>query len=135
MMRKSLLGMVAVIAACTPAANVGITPARTPLEALRWSIDSLVNQPKFERATLGFLIVDPKTGDTLYSHNAGKLFVPASNQKILSGSVALAQLGADYRYRTTFVTHGKITNGVLDGDLIVIGRGDPTVSDRTRSST
>ena len=135
MMRKSLFGMLAATTvACTPAANVGVTPSRTPLQALRWSIDSLVNQPMFARTTLGFLVVDPKTGDTLYSHNAGKLFVPASNQKLLSGSVALAQLGADYRYRTTFVTHGKITNGVLDGDLIVIGRGDPTVSDRVKGN-
>lgn len=134
-MRKSMMGMLFVaVAACTPAMNSGIAPVRTPLEALRWSIDSLVNQPKFERATLGFLVVDPNAGDTLYSHNAGKLFVPASNQKILSGSVALAQLGADYRYRTTFVTHGKIANGVLDGDLIVIGRGDPTVSDRVKGN-
>lgn len=135
MMRKSMMGILFVaLVACTPTANSGIAPARTPREALRWSIDSLVNQPKFAPATLGFLVVDPKTGDTLYSHNAGKLFVPASNQKILSGSVALAQLGADYRYRTTFVTHGKIANGVLDGDLIVIGRGDPTVSDRVKGS-
>ncbi|MEP6508482.1 MAG: D-alanyl-D-alanine carboxypeptidase/D-alanyl-D-alanine-endopeptidase [Gemmatimonadales bacterium] len=135
MMRKSMMGMLFVaVAACTPAMNSGVTPVRTPLEALRFSIDSLVNQPKFARATLGFLVVDPNAGDTLYSHNAGKLFVPASNQKILSGSVALAQLGADYRYRTTFVTHGKIANGVLDGDLIVIGRGDPTVSDRVKGN-
>lgn len=135
MMRKSMIGMfVVVAAACTPTTNTGITPVRTPLQALRWSIDSLVNQPKFVRATLGFLVVDPKTGDTLYSHNAGKLFVPASNQKILSGTVALAQLGADYRFRTTFVTHGKIENGVLNGDLIVIGRGDPTVSDRVKGN-
>ncbi len=135
MMRKSMIGMFVVAAvACTPATNTGITPVRTPLQALRRSIDSLVNQPRFARATLGFLVVDPKTGDTLYSHNAGKLFVPASNQKILSGSVALAQLGADYRYRTTFVTHGKVENGVLNGDLIVIGRGDPTVSDRVKGN-
>ena len=135
MMRKSLMGMLGVAAAaCAPAANVGVTPVRSPLQSLRWSIDSLVNQPMFARTTLGFLVVDPKTGDTLYSYNVGKLFVPASNQKLLSGSVALAQLGADYRYRTTFVTHGKIANSVLDGDLIVIGRGDPTVSDRVKGN-
>ena len=122
------------VTACTSAPNVGVTPVRSPLQQLRWSIDSLVNQPQFARTLLGFLVVDPKTGDTLYSHNAGKLFMPASNQKLLTGSTALAQLGADYRFRTTFVTRGKITNGVLDGDLIVIGRGDPTVSDRVKGN-
>lgn len=134
MRRFSVAATVVVVTACTSSPNIGVTPARTPLQQLRWSIDSLVNQPKFARANLGFLVVDPKTGDTLYSHNAGKLFIPASNQKLLTSSTALAQLGADYRFRTTFVTHGKITNGVLDGDLIVIGRGDPTVSDRVKGN-
>lgn len=123
-----------VTAACATSPNVGVTPMRSPLQRLRWSIDSLVNQPQFARANLGFLVVDPKTGDTLYSHNAGKLFVPASNQKILTSTTSLVQLGPDYRFRTTFVTHGKIANGVLDGDLIVIGRGDPTVSDRVKGN-
>ena len=134
-MRKALIAALACgVSACAPSPSVSVVPVRTPLQSLRWSIDSLVNQPRFARATLGFLVIDPNAGDTLYSHNAGKLFMPASNQKILTGSVSLVQLGADYRFRTTFVTHGKIANGVLDGDLIVIGRGDPTVSDRVKGN-
>lgn len=133
-MRKFLPAMIAAVAACAPQPATTVVPVRTPLETLRRSIDSLVNQPRFARSNLGVLVIDPKAGDTLYSHNAGKLFVPASNQKLLTGSVALAQLGADYRFRTTFVTHGKLRDGVLDGDLIVIGRGDPTVSDRVKGN-
>jgi serine-type D-Ala-D-Ala carboxypeptidase/endopeptidase (penicillin-binding protein 4) len=133
-MQKTGLLCLAAIAACAPQPATRIIPARTPLESLRWSIDSLVNDPKFARGNLGFLIIDPQSGDTLYSHNAGKLFMPASNQKILTSTVALAQLGPDYRFATTFVTRGKITNGVLSGDLIVIGRGDPTVSDRIKGN-
>lgn len=133
-MRTIGLLCLAVAAGCAPQATMRVTPVRTPLESLRWSIDSLVNEPKFARGNLGFLVVDPQTGDTLYSHNAGKLFMPASNQKILTSTVALAQLGPDYRFATTFVTRGKITNGVLDGDLIVIGRGDPTVSNRVKGN-
>jgi D-alanyl-D-alanine carboxypeptidase/D-alanyl-D-alanine-endopeptidase (penicillin-binding protein 4) len=133
-MNKTGLLCLAVVAACTPQPATRVIPVRTPLETLRWSIVSLVNDPRFARGNLGFLVVDPQTGDTLYSHNAGKLFMPASNQKILTSTVALAQLGPDYRFATTFVTHGRITNGVLDGDLIVIGRGDPTVSDRVKGN-
>ncbi len=133
--RSAIFSFAAVLGVgCARAPSTTVRPVRTPLQALRWSIDSLVNQPQFARTNLGFLIIDPTTGDTLYSHNAGKLFVPASNQKILTSTVALAQLGANYRFRTTFVTHGKVTNGVLDGDLIVIGRGDPTISDRVKGS-
>jgi D-alanyl-D-alanine carboxypeptidase/D-alanyl-D-alanine-endopeptidase (penicillin-binding protein 4) len=106
----------------------------SPLDALRHSIDSLVEDPKFSNAHLGLLIVNPETGDTLYSRNAGKLFMPASNQKILTSAVALAQLGPDYRYRTVIAKRGPLKDSVLTGDLIVIGRGDPTMSDRVHGS-
>jgi D-alanyl-D-alanine carboxypeptidase/D-alanyl-D-alanine-endopeptidase (penicillin-binding protein 4) len=122
----------AILAACTPAGRGGIVPVRSPLQQLRHTIDSLAGKPEFRNSQIGVLIVNPQTGDTLYSRNAGKLFIPASNMKIITGAAALALLGPEYRYRTTFVTRGAIRGGVLDGDLIVIGRGDPTVSDRVQ---
>ena len=100
--------------------------------ALRATIDSMVNAREFRNAHWGILIVDPAKGDTLYSHNASKLFMPASNMKLLTGSTALTQLGADFRYRTTIATAGAVRDGVLEGDLLVFGRGDPTVSDHMR---
>ena len=120
-------------AACAPAGSRPF-PARSPLESLRHSIDSLVNDRMFANAQLGLLVVNPRTGDTLYSRNAGKLFMPASNQKVLTSTVALAQLGPEYRFRTVMGKRGILQNGVLNGDLIVIGRGDPTLSDRMRGS-
>ena len=93
-------------------------------------IDSMVNAPEFRTALWGILIVDPEKHDTLYAHNAAKLFIPASNQKLVSSSVMLEQLGPEYRFRTTFAAHGTVANGTLNGDLAVIGRGDPTMSDR-----
>ncbi len=96
---------------------------------LRAMIDSLADAPTFANAHWGILIVDPTSGDTLYSRNAGKLFMPASNMKILTSATALAQLGADYRFRTTFGARGAVSGGTLSGDLVVIGRGDPSVSD------
>ena len=63
--------------------------------ALRASIDSMADAPEFHNAFWGILVVDPERGDTLYSRNAGKLFLPASNMKIVTSSVALEQLGPD----------------------------------------
>jgi len=120
----------------------GTRPARAPAPAtamhtraaLRSAIDSMITAPQFRNAHWGVLIVHPTTGDTLYSHNAGKLFMPASNQKLLTAAVALAQLGPDFRFLTTFAVRPfgegpPVRDGVLQGDLVVIGRGDPTVSD------
>ena len=92
----------------------------------------MVESPRFRSALWGILIVDPVRGDTLYARNEWKVFIPASNQKIVTGAVALAQLGPDYRYRTDFLARGAVRDGVLRGDLLVAGRGDPSVSDRMR---
>ncbi|MBI3567696.1 MAG: D-alanyl-D-alanine carboxypeptidase/D-alanyl-D-alanine-endopeptidase [Gemmatimonadetes bacterium] len=94
--------------------------------------DSLLAPPSWRNAHWGVLIVDPASGDTLFSRNAGKLFMPASNEKILTGATALAQLGPDFRFVTRFATDGTVHDGVLDGDLIVVGRGDPSFSDAMR---
>jgi len=95
-------------------------------------IDSLTAQPQFKGGHWGVLIVNPRTADTLYSQNAGKLFMPASNMKIITSAAALTLLGPDYTYKTTFLVDGPVQDSVLDGDLIVIGRGDPTISDNMR---
>jgi D-alanyl-D-alanine carboxypeptidase/D-alanyl-D-alanine-endopeptidase (penicillin-binding protein 4) len=121
-----------IVVACAPSTQGRIAPRLSPLEALRHSIDSLASNPIFRNSHMGILVVNPASGDTLFSRNAGKLFMPASNQKIITGSVALALLGPDYRYKTTFVGLGSIRDSVLDGDLIVVGRGDPTVSNRAQ---
>ena len=89
----------------------------------------MADAPEFANAHWGILIVDPERGDTLYSRNAGKLFMPASNMKIFTSAVALARFGPDYRFTTPFSARGRISDGALIGDLVVTGRGDPSVSD------
>ena len=89
----------------------------------------MADAPEFSNAHLGILIVDPERGDTLYSRNAGKLFMPASNMKILTSATILAQLGPAYRYHTVFAGTGPVRDSTLQGDLLIIGRGDPSVSD------
>ena len=79
----------------------------------------------------GLLIVDAQTGQTLFESNADKYFVPASNMKLFTTALALAKLGPDYRFHTTLETHGTLSpEGVLSGDLVLVGRGDPNLSNR-----
>ena len=96
--------------------------------ALRQYIDSLVDGPEFRSANWGLLVVDPGRGDTLYSRNADKLFMPASNMKLLTGAAALVQLGPDYRWTTTLLQRGVVRDSALLGDLVVRGNGDPSIS-------
>ena len=141
--RSTLASLTLVAAACassssrpvpSPATSAGAPVAVRvdEIALLRRSIDSAVSAPEYANANWGVLIIDATTRDTLYSRNALKLFLPASNMKIVTGASALALLGPDYQYRTAFATRGPVRAGVLKGDLVVIGRGDPTVSDHMR---
>jgi len=113
-----------------PAAPCAIVP---PRELFRLGLsalaDSLTGDAMFRSAHWGVLVVDPISGDTLYSRNAGKLFLPASNQKLVTGATALARLGAEYTWETRLLAAGAPVRGVLRGDLAVIGSGDPSISD------
>jgi D-alanyl-D-alanine carboxypeptidase/D-alanyl-D-alanine-endopeptidase (penicillin-binding protein 4) len=131
--RSTALALVAVVAACGGRSQIGTLSPAAFHAALRPYADSLLADPMFRTANWGVLIVDPLSGDTLYSRNAGKLFMPASNEKLLTGATALTQLGADFRFVTRFATNGTQRDSTLDGDLIVIGRGDPTFSDSMRA--
>jgi D-alanyl-D-alanine carboxypeptidase/D-alanyl-D-alanine-endopeptidase (penicillin-binding protein 4) len=123
------LGALACASSTPSVAPAPAAPAAMTVAQFARHVDSLVLAPAFRNAHWGVLIVDPASGDTIYSHNAGKLFMPASNQKLLTGATALAQLGSEYRFTTTFASNGIIADGVLTGDLIIQPSGDPTFAD------
>ena len=127
----------ALVAGCAttgaPSPSVTVGPTPSVRLALRQFIDSMVDAPEFRSAQWGVLIVDAARAETLYAHNADKLFMPASNMKLLTGSTALVQLGADYRWSTSMLARGVVRDRVLTGDLIVRGNGDPSVSDHMQA--
>jgi D-alanyl-D-alanine carboxypeptidase/D-alanyl-D-alanine-endopeptidase (penicillin-binding protein 4) len=118
----------------SPAPAAAPAPTQTPpvpdvRSALRQFVDSLIDVPEFRSASWGLIVVDPGRGETLYTRNADKLFLPASNMKLLTGTTSLAQLGPDFHWATTLLARGRIRNGALMGDLVVRGNGDPTISE------
>ncbi|MBI3191903.1 MAG: D-alanyl-D-alanine carboxypeptidase/D-alanyl-D-alanine-endopeptidase, partial [Pedosphaera parvula] len=104
--------------------------ARSPAE-LREQLAALLDQPRFAAAAWGVKIVSLDTGATLFERNAGKLFKPASNAKLFTGALALDRLGPDFRISTAlYATARPDARGVVKGDLIVYGRGDPSFAAR-----
>jgi D-alanyl-D-alanine carboxypeptidase/D-alanyl-D-alanine-endopeptidase (penicillin-binding protein 4) len=95
-------------------------------------IQAIVSSPPLDQVHWGILIVDPARGRTLFSLDAHKKFVPASNMKVLSTATALSLLGPDYRFETEIWGVGDLDtpSGRLEGDLVVRPVGDPTLSER-----
>lgn len=91
------------------------------------ALQNLLSQPDYKNATVGIQISDLTSGETLFSFNSGKLMVPASTMKLVTSAAALEILGAGYRFITKIGYTGKIKDGSLTGDIIVVGGGDPTL--------
>lgn len=70
-------------------------------------------------------------GDTLACLNKDVRLVPASNMKLITTGTALRELGPDFRFETALGYTGKIQEGVLKGDLYILGGADPTTGSRT----
>ena len=99
---------------------------------LRAKIDRILSDPDIEHGFWGIHVVSLKTGGTLYARDPEKLFTPASITKLFTTSAALGLIGPDYRFRTTVETSGIVDKyGRLTGDLVLVGRGDPSLSGRT----
>lgn len=72
-------------------------------------------------------VADVKTGLRLEAVNGELALPPASVAKTLTALYALETLGSDFRFRTRVYAAGPVRNGILDGDLILAGDGDPTL--------
>ena len=102
----------------TPVAQVTTTKQICSAQ-LPSAINTIINHPQFSRVRWGILVKKLSSAETLYSQDANKYFIPASNMKLFTTAAALQQLGADFRIRTSIYDEG---NGVLR----VVGRGDPS---------
>ncbi len=106
-----------------PSLSLPRGPVR-PTAPIREDAGGLLNGlPK--GAAGSFMVIDLERGEVMASHREDDALIPASTMKIATALVALNVLGPDHRYLTTLHGSGSIVNGVLEGDLILQGGGDP----------
>ena len=102
-------------------------PASPAIASLRSDIDAILDAPALGHSYWGVLVKSLKSGDTLYERNARRLMMPASNMKIVTLAAAADRLGWDYTYETQLFAAGPIADGILRGDLVAVGSGDPSM--------
>lgn len=96
------------------------------LPELRQKIQQRFDDSTFSHAHWGAQIKSLETGEIWYEQNSNKMFMPASNEKIITSAAALTKLGPSFKFTTEVFYTGEIKDSVLFGNLIVRSNGDPT---------
>jgi serine-type D-Ala-D-Ala carboxypeptidase/endopeptidase (penicillin-binding protein 4) len=122
--------VIAPVSTAAPVAPASTVAPKT-VEELRARIEAVLRQPELAPAIASVKVASLDTGRTLFEENADKLLRPASNMKIFTVAAALDRLSPDYRFTTSVYAPARPDAvGTVRGDLIVYGRGDPSIAAR-----
>ena len=109
-------------------ASASTAEAAASLARLTATLDDLLSRPVFRRAHVGLIVQEAQTSEVLYQSAADKRFTPGSTVKLVTAGVGLEVLGPAYRWSTTVLLDGPVISGRLEGDIWLIGSGDPSLT-------
>ncbi|SIN75511.1 D-alanyl-D-alanine carboxypeptidase/D-alanyl-D-alanine endopeptidase [Vannielia litorea] len=131
--RFVLAGLLTSAASCSlaDAPERSLRPAAKPLSesgSARHAsgAEALIEAAKLD-GKVGFVVADSRTGQVLESHNPLLPLPPASTAKAITALFALERLGPGFRYATEVIATGPVAGGVVQGDIVLAGSGDPTL--------
>nr|WP_075618945.1 D-alanyl-D-alanine carboxypeptidase/D-alanyl-D-alanine-endopeptidase [Paenisporosarcina indica] len=130
---KLVITFVIVILAFLPFINVKeeqSVAADVDYAQLGHEINKILQDERVKGATVGVSVRHATTGELIYNHSGDTRLHPASNMKLLTGAAALETLGEDYRFSTEVLADGKVAAGVLQGNIYLKGKGDPTLLEK-----
>jgi len=106
-----------------------VTPSKSDwADVKRAELEALCHDSLSMTTQIGLYVYDLTQESILFAHNEQQRFRPASCQKVITSVSALALLGTDYCFRTSLLTDGAVSGGVLQGDVYVVGGMDPLLS-------
>lgn len=121
------------LCACLAFAAARLFAQDQPL-AVTAALQAAVDRHPLRGAKVGVVARRISDGKEVFSFHGDELFELASNTKLFTTAAALLKLGADYEFRTALIANGPVQDGVLHGDLVVVGGGDPSFSGRVYPS-
>lgn len=99
------------------------------------ALQRLSTDQQFKHAILSLYVVDGKTGKVIFDKNSGVGLAPASCQKVVTSASAFELLGKDFQFKTYIGYEQQINKTILEGNLYVVGGGDPTLGSDRWSTT
>ncbi len=112
-----------------------ISSAQPIKEKLQKAYLQFESDTQLKHAISSLYVINAKTNEIIFDKNSNVGLAPASTQKIITAATAFELLGKDYRYKTELAYDGNINNGVLKGNLYLVGSGDPTLGSWRFSTT
>jgi D-alanyl-D-alanine carboxypeptidase/D-alanyl-D-alanine-endopeptidase (penicillin-binding protein 4) len=109
--------------------------AQSITQKLQTAFTQFEKDPQLTYAISALYVIDAKTGKVIFEKNARVGMAPASTQKIITSVTAFELLKKDYRYETKLQAVGNIVDTVLQGNLHIVGDGDPTFGSSRYSNT
>ena len=122
------MGVRACLAALVVACVAGAAATALGANGLEPRLTKALTGPSLSLGKTAAIVVDLSTGETLYAHKSDVPFAPASNEKVPVSFTALTHLGAGHRFHTEIYGVGERAGARWDGDLVLKGFGDPTLS-------
>jgi len=119
-------GAVAALILASAATLAAVQPA---LPRLQSELSAVLDTPELKRVSWGIEIRSLDRNEVLFTRDSQKLLLPASNEKVITLATAAERLGWDYTFTTELSASGPVDGGVLSGDLVVTGSGDPSLDD------
>ena len=133
-MRKVLAVLLLALSLTAPAQQRAVSRADDAPGRVQRYIDIVMTGSALKGSSVGVVAVKAN-GDTVVAYNGDKRLIPASNTKLITTGLALKELGSDYRFETSLGYTGTIEDGVLKGDLYIVGGGDPTLGTKDSIAT
>jgi D-alanyl-D-alanine carboxypeptidase/D-alanyl-D-alanine-endopeptidase (penicillin-binding protein 4) len=103
-------------------------PREIRIAKLRDRLVAVLHDAPLNRTKVGVEVMQASNGDVLFAHNAAVQFNPASNTKMLTTAAAMSYLGGDFRYHTALYGPEPDADGVVHGDVVLRGNGDPSLT-------
>lgn len=127
--KAGLVALLVLGPACAPRTAGPAAPGTAAAPSLSQQIDAILATAPVDRAMWG-IVIRRAGGEALYERDTTRLLHPASNMKILTLAAAAERLGWDFTFETVVRATGPIEGGIVRGDVVVVGAGDPTISRR-----